>query len=56
MGFFQILHKSGYRNTWMEIEGQDSKKYHIWRKLELDFYPPFWVKNSKKQLLCRVLL
>ena len=22
---------SGYRNTWMEIEGQNSKKYHIFK-------------------------
>ena len=47
---------SGYRNTWVEIEGQNSKKYHIWRKLGLNFCPPFWVKNSKKQLFSRFLL
>ena len=29
---------SGYRNTWVEIEGQNSKKYHIW-KIRTKFLP-----------------
>ena len=47
---------SGYKNTWVEIEGQNSKKYYIWRKLGLNFCPLLWVKNSKKQLFSRFLL
>ena len=46
----------GYRNTWVEIEGQNSKKYHIKRKSGLNFCPLFWVKNSKKRLFSRFLL
>ena len=38
---------SSHRNTWMQIEGQNSKKYHIWRKLKLDFRVPYWVKIAK---------
>ena len=44
-----------YRNTWVKIEGRNSKKYHIWRKLGLNFCPPFWVKNSKTWLFLRFL-
>ena len=53
---FQIFAFSGYRNTWVEIEDQNSKKYHIWRKLGLNFCLPFWVKNSKKWLFLMFLL
>ena len=55
MGFFVFCMRntfkgSGYRNTWVEIEGQKSKKYHILRKLGLNFSLLFWVKNSKKTI------
>ena len=47
---------SDYRNHWVETEDQNSKKYHIWRKLKLNFCLPFLVKNSKKRLFWRFLL
>ena len=47
---------SDHRNTWVEIKNQNSKKYHILRKLGLNFCPLFWVKNSKKQSFSGFLL
>ena len=43
-GIHSKARSSGYRNTWEEIEGQNSKKYYIWRKLRTgDNTEKIWV-------------